>query len=325
VLVVKEDRDHVEVRYPIYLQPRSSALGVKIARPEKADPAATRGLVHVPEGRFLFGYGGEGTSEFLRNFFETTPVHERQTGAFWIARHETTYDEWIEFLEACGAGKCEGIIAALPAVLNDNRGYSIELTHPSDDKWELMVQPEPGRDPYRAGYGQMLVYDERDEAGKRQDWRKLPVVGLTPEDVQHYLDWLARPDNPRGLPGARLCREDEWERAARGADARMFPHGDTLDARDANIDMTYGRKPGAFGPDEVGSHGRSASVFGLHDMSGNAWEMTESIFEENPFRLRGGSYYQDQFTAFVGNRLVITSTHKDSRTGFRICASAEPR
>jgi eukaryotic-like serine/threonine-protein kinase len=326
VLIVKEDREHVEVRYPIYLQPRSSALGVEIARPAKTDPAATRGLVHVPEGRFLFGYGGGRASEHLRSFFETVPVHERRTGAFWIARHETTYAEWIEFLQACRAGRCEGIVPALPAPSEDDLGIRIELVPAAEGEWELKFQPEPLAEASRVGYGDTLVYTKREGAAREQDWRNLPVTGLTQGDIQAYLDWLAGPDNPRGLPGTRLCREDEWERAARGADARMFPHGDTLGSREANIDVTYGRKLGAYGPDMVGSHGESESPFGLHDMSGNVWEMTMSMFEEsNPVHVRSGSYFQNHFTAAVVNRWVITREQKDSRTGFRVCASAEVR
>jgi len=60
--------------------------------------------------------------------------------------------------------------------------------------------------------------------------------------------------HPARFRGARLCDEYEWERAARcGADAPpRSPAAAPLAADDANIDVTYGRDPLAFGPDEVG-------------------------------------------------------------------------
>ena len=77
------------------------------------------------------------------------------------------------------------------------------------------------------------------------------------------------------MPGARLCSELEWERAARGGDDRMFPHGDELRAEDANIDLTYGRVDSAYGPDAVGSHPASRSPFGVDDLAGNVLELVD--------------------------------------------------
>src|SRR5690606_21857344 len=155
----------------------------------------------------------------------------------------------------------------------------IALVRAADGQWEIEVKPDQDQELLRARYGDTLIYTAREGAAREQDWRKLPVTGLTKDDIKEYLDWLAGGESPRGLPGARLCRGDEWERTARGADARMFPHGDALRPEDANIDIAYGMKAGTFGPDEVGSHGASDSPFGLHDMMGNVWEMTTSIFE----------------------------------------------
>ena len=52
------------------------------------------------------------------------------------------------------------------------------------------------------------------------------------------MKWL---DRTGRVPGARVCEEREWERAARGADDRMYPHGDNLEPDDANFDETYGK------------------------------------------------------------------------------------
>ena len=69
----------------------------------------------------------------------------------------------------------------------------------------------------------------------------------------------------------------------------MFPGGATLAPDDANIDVTYGREPLAFGPDEVGSHPGSRSPVGADDMAGNVWEWTRSVQTPDAPVVRGGS------------------------------------
>src|SRR5207253_1092585 len=106
------------------------------------------------------------------------------------------------------------------------------------------------------------------------------------------------------LPGARLCDEHEWERAARGADGRRFPHGDRLAPDDANYDETYGRHPLAYGPDEVGSHPASESPFGVRDMAGNVYEWVRSVRAPAEAVYRGGAWYFGQNTNRCANREV---------------------
>jgi formylglycine-generating enzyme required for sulfatase activity len=101
----------------------------------------------------------------------------------------------------------------------------------------------------------------------------------------------------------------------------MFPHGDVLAPDDANIDVTYGKEPLAFGPDEVGSHPDSASPFGVMDLAGNVWELTRSAREDAPVA-RGGSYYMGANAAWVSNREAPERTFRDPTVGLRVCADA---
>jgi formylglycine-generating enzyme required for sulfatase activity len=145
------------------------------------------------------------------------------------------------------------------------------------------------------------------------------VVGITWDDMLAYATWLRESSR---VPGARLCHEEEWIRAARGADRRTFPHGEQVGASDANIDITYGRVDTAFGLDEVGSHPVSASPFGLEDMLGNAFELLRAV-DRKGIVARGGAYYFGKSTGAIPNRAAIPIGIRSPTLGFRMCADGK--
>jgi serine/threonine protein kinase/formylglycine-generating enzyme required for sulfatase activity len=297
--------DHAPVRYPILLA-RGEALRLSIPVPLLT--RVPEGFVYVPHGRFLFGSAAD--EEVRRAFFNTAPLHPVETGAYLIARNETTYAEWLTYLGALPpkerarrTPKVSGLTGAL------------ELTQLEGGEWQLTLQPTTRV--YTAKSGEMIHYESR----KRrfiQDWLRFPVSGISLEDAEGYAGWL---DATGRVPGARLCDEHEWERAARGADGREFPHGDRLEPDDANIDATYGKQPLAFGPDEVGSHPASRSPFGLDDACGNVFEWTTSRLAARENVLRGGAYYYDITVVRSSNRQVSEPTARDPNIGIRICAT----
>ena len=304
-LLVVTSPGAVPIRYPFMVR-RGEDRELSLDRPP---PPRQPGVIYIPAGRFLFGSAAP--DDQRRDFFHTAPLHARETGAFWIARRETTFGDYIRFLEALPPAERD---AHRPRI--DKGGFqgALSLERLDDGAWQLTLKPS--KQAYVARAGEAIVYPGRDRRA-RQRWLEMPVVGVTVADAEAYAAWLARTGE---LPGARLCTELEWERAARGADGREYPHGERLGKDDANFDDTYDKDPLGMGPDEVGSHPGSRSPFGVDDMAGNVWEWTRSALEVDGYVARGGSYYYGRNTARCTERAVTEPSFRDASVGLRVCA-----
>ena len=124
-----------------------------------------------------------------------------------------------------------------------------------------------------------------------------PVERVTWHEARAFAEWR----------GARLPSEAEWEKAARGTDARVWPWGDTLIERHANIWDSAKALERTTIPN--GSLPGNVSPFGCIDMVGNVEEWVEDTLKPYPGSsasspsaaggckvLRGGSwFYTNEF------------------------------
>ena len=104
---------------------------------------------------------------------------------------------------------------------------------------------------------------------------KQPVVGLTYKDIQAFAKWS----------GKFIPTEQQWEKAARGNDGRIYPWGNKYEETFLNINQRIGCVNNI---DNV----MNISPYGCYDMLGNAWEWTSTSWEGDDLQkvIRGGGW-----------------------------------
>lgn len=157
-----------------------------------------------------------------------------------------------------------------------------------------------------------------------------PVVGIDWFDAKEYCEWAGR----------RLPTEAEWERAARGGDARRYPWGDEAPSP-AHANFNRPTWDGYATVSPVGVHPKGQSPYGIHDLAGNVWEWVADRYEHHyyaesplenpqgpasgPLRvLRGGSWSNSAEVIRAANRGGYPPTAHRSDFGFRCAADARP-
>jgi gamma-glutamyl hercynylcysteine S-oxide synthase len=127
-----------------------------------------------------------------------------------------------------------------------------------------------------------------------------PVVFVSYEDAQAFANWA----------GKRLPTEIEWQYAAQSEKLSEWPWGDkahiiaekeeitgTLTVEKLMESTPHFATPETERLDAVGSYPKGENPFGLHDLVGSVWQITNDVYDNCTYSfvmLKGGSYYKPE-------------------------------
>jgi len=204
-------------------------------------PEPTWGFVRVPAGSFLMGSDPQRDPQAYK---DEQPQHKVYLNYdYWISRYPVTVAQWQAFVEATGYKGFD------PDALRDPANRPVWVT------WY-------GARAYARWLDEVLRAAAHKQAAQAPDGA-----------ARAFWEGLAT-----GRLRVALPSEAEWEKAARGADGRIYPWGDDLDLERAN---TFETRLG--NTSSVGAFPRGASPYGVLDLSGNVWEWTRSIPKDYPY------------------------------------------
>ena len=209
-------------------------------------------------------------------------------------------------------------VAAGPFEMGSDRGFSNERPEHRVDLDGFYLDLNEVTNQQWNAYAAFLGIAPKSEANDH------PVTNVSWTEAHEYCRWA----------GLRLPTEAEWEKGARGMDARTYPWGETIDGSHANYVDSGDSFDNNTTP--VGLFLEGRSPYGALDMAGNVWEWAEDWFDENyysssPARnpsgpsggigrvLRGGSWLNLPLSLRSSHRGGRDAADRTNFIGFR-CA-----
>jgi len=316
--------------YFLYISKRSILINNQRSNP---------GMALIPGGQYFIG------SNKPDSYSNEYPKHEVKVSSFWMDVHEVTNYQFMEFVNQTGY--------VTIAEKEINWAKMKKTLHPGTLKPPDSML-EPGSLIFQATNKPVSLDDEMQWWiwKKGANWRhphgpgstiinkmNYPVVHVAWDDAVAFAKWA----------GKRLPTEIEWQYAAQAGDSNLeWPWGNSKEIEKENIFVTntltvekfIGVDPDFANPgngqyEAVGLHPKGTNPFGLQDLVGSVWQMTNDVYDNvtNTFIiLKGGSYFKPESSwwyvqggpqsLFFRQKLLMVSRGFDRKAtvGFRCVA-----
>lgn len=226
------------------------------------------GSLRMGEMRSLATYNLKEESTRIRAAGEDIALHEEnehskhQSAGYSVAEADAllTPEQWRQLGEMVSipAGKFQMGTDLKNADAPSRPQHAVSLDGYQIDKY-LVTNAQYAR--FVAATGHRTPSDWKD--GKIQQGTLLhPVTMVNWFDASAYAKWA----------GKRLPTEAEWEKAARGTDARRWPWGNEMDPKRLNTYYNVGSAS------DVTAYANGISPYGVYDMAGNVDEWVADDF-----------------------------------------------
>jgi serine/threonine protein kinase/formylglycine-generating enzyme required for sulfatase activity len=145
----------------------------------------------------------------------------------------------------------------------------------------------------------------------------VPVFGVSAESAEAYARWLSEKEGRAW----RLPTENEWEKAARGTDGRIYPWGDHFDATFCKMRDS---RPGAPLAERIGAFEHDVSPYGVRDLAGGIadWCILDprrtAPREPREVVSRGGAWCDWAIDCRLASRRRYLATEYAARVGVRL-------
>ncbi len=145
----------------------------------------------------------------------------------------------------------------------------------------------------------------------------LPVFGVSAEAAEHYARWLSEKQGKAW----RLPQENEWEKAGRGTDGRIYPWGDHFDATFCKMRDS---RPGPPFVEPVEAFAWDVSPYGVRGLAGGVadWCIPDhrrtAPREPREVVSRGGSWCDFAIDCRLTSRRRSLATEHSLRVGVRL-------
>lgn len=289
LLHIKSPR-HPMVRLPVFIH-RSDPVGIHIDFPEPE--RFQDGFAFIPPGISIIGGDIDAVDPF--------PLARTDVPAYFIQKFPVTFREYLEFLDDIARTDEDKAMARAPRT-RDADGLLILRSASGRFEPSPILIEGPMRDIYPHGHG--------------HEW-ELPVVAISFHDALAYARWRTRRDGIR----YRLPTEIEWERAARGADGRLFPWGNQFDGTFCKMAQSRAQ---ASQPEPVGAFPVDRSPFDVYDLAGGVREFVDSEFnDDEQCIVRGGYWLGDARSCRAASRRRVFVRGRVANVGFRLAYDPE--